>query len=99
VITAPPNQQVVVNSSSATFVCVSIGVFPQHQISWSFIDSNGREAEISQTQDSDKYSINRESGTLTIVNATFEDRGTYKCNASNELGYVEESANLTVQGD
>jgi hypothetical protein len=33
------------------------------------------------------------------VNATFEDRGTYKCNASNELGYVEASANLTVQGD
>ncbi len=94
-ITAPPNQQVVINSSNATFVCVSIRVFPQHHISWSFIDSNGREAEISQTQDSD----NNESDTLTIVNATFEDRGTYKCNASNELGYVEASANLTVQGD
>ena len=106
-ITAPPNPQVVINNSNAIFMCVSLRVFPQHQISWVFIDSSGRETEIIQTQNSDnssKYIINRETGTtrfgtLMIMNATFEDRGIYTCNASNDIGYTEASANLTVQGD
>ena len=107
VISVPPNHQAVINNHDATFMCVSLRVFPQYQIAWTFTDSNGRETEIIQTQDSNdstKYSINRETGTtrfgtLTIVNVTFGDRGTYRCNASNEIGYTEASANLTVQGD
>ena len=103
-ITVPPNQLNIINNSNATFTCVSLRVFPQHHIVWTFSDSNGREIEIIHTQDggnSSKYSINHESGTtiLTIVNATFEDRGTYSCNASNEVGQAEASANLTVQGN
>lgn len=106
-ITVPPNQLIIINNSNAIFTCVSLRVFPQHHIAWTFIDSSGREIEIIHTQDGDnssKYSINRESGTtrfgtLTIVNATFEDRGIYSCNASNEVGQAEASANLTVQGN
>ena len=106
-ILVPPNHQVVINNSDAMFVCVSLVVFPQYQISWVFINHNERETEIIQTQgsgNSSKYRINRESGTtrfgtLTIVNATFGDRGTYRCNASNEIGYAEASANLIVQGN
>ena len=105
-ISVPPNSQVAVNSSDTMFMCIFLRVFPQYQITWTFINSKGREVEIIQTQgssNSSKYSINRDSetsrfGTLTIVNATFADRGTYRCNASNEIGYAEASANLTVQG-
>jgi hypothetical protein len=89
-------------------MCTSLRVYPRHQVSWLFTDSNGKEMELIQTHiddsgDSSKYTINRESettsfGTLTIVNATFEDQGTYKCNASNEIGHAEASANLTIQG-
>ena len=107
-IIAPPSHQVVLSNSDAVFMCISLRVYPQHQISWTFIDSNGTEIEIIQAQESgnsSKYTvINRELGTtrydtLTIANATFEDRGIYTCDASNEMGYTEASANLTVQGD
>ena len=103
----PPNHQVVINNSNATFMCASIRVFPQHEVSWIFTNSNGEEKVITQTQDSgnsSKYSINREPratkfGALTIVDATFEDRGTYSCNTSNDIGYTVASANLTIQGE
>ena len=53
--------------------------------------------------DTDKYRINRANGTsnfgtLTVVNVNFEDRGTYSCNASNEIGFVGASTTLTVHG-
>ena len=105
----PPYPQVAISNSNITFTCASLKVFPKHHVSWIFINSSGKEMKLIQTHahdhssDTSKYSINRESGstrfgTLTIVNATFADRGTYKCNASNEIGYAEASANLTIQG-
>ena len=105
-IMSPPNPQVVNSNEDITFMCVSLRVFPQHQVSWVFTNSSGKEMELIQTHDSgnsSKYGINRESGTtkfgtLTILNVTFEDRGIYTCNASSDIGYTETSANLTVQG-
>ena len=108
-IIGPPYPQVAISNSNITFTCASLKVFPKHQVSWIFINSSGKEMKLIQTHahdhgsDASKYSINRESetsrfGTLTIVNATFADQGTYRCNASNEMGYTEASANLTIQG-
>ena len=50
-----------------------------------------------------KYRINRERstmdfGSLTVLNVRFSDRGTYRCNASNDVGSVTASADLTVHG-
>ena len=80
-IMSPPNPQVVNSNEDITFMCVSLRVFPQHQVSWVFTNSSGKEMELIQTHDSSnssKYGINRESGTtkfgtLTILNVTFED--------------------------
>ena len=108
-IIIPPNPQVVISNGNVTFICASLRVFPQHQVSWIFINNSGKSLELIQTQthdtgNSNKYSIDdRKYGTtrfgaLTVINVTYEDQGTYRCNASNEIGYSEASANLTIQG-
>ena len=53
--------------------------------------------------DTTKYRINRANGLvtfgmLTVVNVNFDDRGTYSCNVSNEIGFAVASATLTVHG-
>lgn len=107
-IISSPSHQVAISNSNISFMCTSLRVYPQHQVSWLFTNSSGIEMVLIQTRnndsgDSSKHSINREYGatrfgTLTIVNVTLEDQGTYKCNASNEIGHAEVSANLTIQG-
>ena len=89
------------------FECTALAE-PEHQIAWSFTDSNGvtmdRIISTSEVSSSSKYSINsnRNDGTLfgalTVNSVVFEDHGTYSCLAQNDLGDEVAETNLTVHG-
>ena len=89
------------------FACSAIAD-PEHNVQWSFTDSDGVIADKIATTDieapgSSKYSIDRlrtaTFGQLTVNNVTYEDRGVYTCRAENEIGFEDDSANLTVHGE
>ena len=99
-IIGPPVDQFVINDgSSAVFSCDALAE-PNHNVSWTFVDSSGAIIDINDTI---KYSIvsNRNDsrfGELTVMNVTYEDRGVYTCTAVNNIGAVNAFANLTVHG-
>ena len=101
----PADHSTINNGSSVDFRCYALAS-PEHQVSWTFINPSGvRMLIISTTDmmDTAKYRINRGSamdfGSLTVLDVRFSDRGTYSCNASNNIGSVTAEANLTVQGE
>ena len=55
--------------------------------------------------DTAKYRINShrsiamDFGSLTVLDVHFSDRGTYSCNASNDIAFVTVEADLTVYGE
>ena len=57
------------------------------------------------TEDTAKYRINRDRGSgmdfgsLTVLDVRFSDHGTYRCNASNSIGFVTREADLMVHGE
>ncbi len=100
IVGGPQDQFEVNNGSSALFSCVTLA-FPQHTITWSFTTSNNSTVDINN---SPKYSINNvrngsSFGELTVYNVSFEDRGTYRCAATNTIGSEDQEANLTVHGE
>ena len=105
-ISVPPEDQFAINNgSSAVFTCGALAI-PPHQVYWTFTDSNGVETPIVNTLDgtnTSKHQINNMSdttdfGSLTITDIRFEDRGTYACNATNDIGSDVANASLTVHG-
>ena len=101
VIVAPPMDEFTIDDgSSAVFECDALAD-PQHTISWTFTNVSGI---VTAVNDSSKYSIvtNRNTtrfGELTVMNVVYEDRGVYTCTATNRIGSVTASANLTVHGE
>ena len=99
------DQFIINNGSSAVFTCGALA-FPEHNIFWAFTNFNGTEEAIISTEtigSSSKYAIvtersNSRFGELTVMNVEFGDRGVYTCSATNGIGTVMASANLTVHG-
>ena len=98
----PPSDQFVINDgSSAVFLCDALAD-PEHTISWTFTNISGVVTDI--VSDGSKYSVVSDSSTtrfgeLTVMNVDYEDRGVYTCTATNSIGSVTASANLTVHGE
>ena len=70
----PPSQLVASKGSAVLLPCVVEG-YPRPRISWSV---NG-----TIISDSDKYSVDKDTGELTVKDATVEDEGEYQCRATN----------------
>ena len=92
--------QFTIKRSSAVFECDALAD-PDHTISWTFSNISG---EATAVNDSSKYFIvtNRSTtrfGELTVINVVYEDRGVYTCTATNRIGSVTASANLTIHGE
>ena len=108
IVGGPSDQFVINDGSNAVFACSAIAD-PEHSVQWSFTDSDGVIADKFAATDiedpgNSKYSINRlrngaAFGQLTVNNVTFEDHGVYTCRAENEIGFEDDSANLTVHGE
>ena len=87
------------------FTCGALAI-PPHQIYWTFTNTDGVETPVISTVDgmnSSKYQINSANGTmgfgtLTVADVRYEDRGTYACNATNDIGSDFANATLTVHG-
>ena len=93
--------QFTIERSSAVFECDALAD-PDHTISWTFSNISGEATAVSN--DSSKYFIvtNRSTtrfGELKVMNVVYEDRGVYTCTATNSIGNVTASANLTVHGE
>jgi len=80
----PPKQKVVSKGSDVSLSCEVEG-YPNPSISWTL---NG-----TVIRDSDKYTVDKDTGELTLKQATVEDEGEYKCTASN---HGEDSAKGTL---
>ena len=89
------------------FVCEAFA-FPEHNVEWIFIESDGTALPIISTadgEDTEKHSVNRNRdprngfGVLTVIDVQYEDRGTYSCMAVNDIGEDMAAANLTVHGE
>jgi netrin-G3 ligand len=95
-----PMDATIINTNDATFDCLAVAD-PYHHIYWTF---DGQ--PLANTRDkiniTTKYSLNSDNtslteyGKLTIYNVTYDDRGTYECNATNYVGNVIADAVLTV---
>ncbi len=91
------------NDLHVTFSCVAIA-YPEHNISWSYEDANGNIMNniiTTSSMNTFKYQILAERmnfGQLRVLNVVYNDRGTYTCTATNTVGSVVDSGNLTVQG-
>ena len=105
-IRAAPQGSVTIDGQDAVFICSALAS-PEHNIFWEFTPDEGNTTNIINTEDmsnSTKYSIGRSRsdtqlfGQLTVNNVQFEDRGTYRCTAENDLGDVNATASLTVHG-
>ena len=94
------------NGSSAVFQCEASAV-PEHDVFWTFTNSDGSTLSIISTTESDtnKYQVNRtrgigaEFGELTVFDVQYGDRGRYTCTAMNSLGTDIANASLTVHGE
>ena len=94
------------NGSSAVFQCEASAV-PEHDVFWTFTNSDGSTLSIISTteSDTDKYQIKRMRGIgagfgeLTVLDVQYEDRGRYTCTAMNSLGTDISNASLTVHGE
>ena len=106
-IFVPPVDQFEINNgSSAVFQCEASAV-PDHDVFWTFTNSDGSTLFIISTteNDTDKYQIKRMRGIgagfgeLTVLDVQYEDRGRYTCTAMNSIGTDVSDANLTVHGE
>ena len=96
-----------INGSSAVFQCEASAV-PEHDVFWTFTNSNGNTLSIISTagSDTDKYQVKRMMrrigagfGELTVLDVQYEDRGRYTCTAMNSVGSDVSNASLTVHGE
>ena len=94
------------NGSSAVFQCEASAV-PEHDVFWTFTNSDGITLSIISTteNDTDKYQLNRVRGIgagfgeLAVFDVQYRDRGRYTCTAMNSIGSDVSDANLTVHGE
>ena len=104
-ITMPPLTQAVNLSTNVTFICVA-NAKPRATIQWAKsgnVLSNTTSIRISTmtmgnctlTDPPEQCVI---SSKLEIINAQPPDDGIYTCNATNEAGYLEKNATLSVDG-
>ena len=107
IIFVPPVDQFEINNgSSAVFQCEASAV-PEHDVFWTFTNSDGSTLSIISTagSDTDKYQIKQMRGIgagfgeLTVLDVQYEDRGSYTCIAMNSIGTDVSDANLTVHGE
>ena len=104
-ITVPPLTQTVNSSTNVNFVCVA-NAKPRATIQWAKsgnVLSNTTTIRISSITvgnctitDPPEQCVT--SSKLEIINAQLPDHGTYTCNATNEAGYLEKNATLSVDG-
>ena len=81
------------------FMCGVQG-FPGHEIHWNFTNNLGKTVVIADRNGVTRNQYQLESsGQLTITNVQYSDRGKYICTATNRIGKVSASANLTVHGN
>ena len=67
--------------------------------SWSFTPANSTEAiQLSRDLDS-RYSVDPDSGALTVQEVSFEDIGQYRCSASNEAGSDSQIFSVDVESE
>ena len=106
-IFVPPVDQFEINNgSSAVFQCEASAV-PEHDVFWTFTNSDGITLSIISTteSDTDKYQVKRMRrigagfGELTVLDVQYEDRGRYTCTAMNSIGSDVSNASLTVHGE
>ena len=106
-IFVPPVDQFEINNdSSAVFQCEASAV-PEHDVFWTFTNSDGSTLSIISTagSDTDKYQVKQMRGIgagfgeLTVLDVQYEDRGRYTCTAMNSLGTDISNASLTVHGE
>ena len=106
IFVSPVDQFEINNGSSAVFQCEASAV-PEHDVFWTFTNSDGSTLSIISTAgiDTDKYQIKQMRGIgagfgeLTVLDVQYEDRGTYTCTAMNSIGTDVSDANLTVHGE
>ena len=107
IIFVPPVDQFEINNgSSAVFQCEASAV-PEHDVFWTFTNSDGSTLSIISTteSDTDKYQIKRMRGIgagfgeLTVLDVQYGDRGSYTCTAMNSVGSDVSNASLTVHGE
>ena len=95
-----------INGSSAVFRCEASAV-PEHNVFWTFTNSDGSTLSIISTteSDTDKYQVKRMRrigagfGELTVLDVQYRDRGRYTCTAVNSVGSDIANASLTVHGE
>ena len=106
-IFVPPVDQFEINNgSSAVFQCEASAV-PEHDVFWTFTNSDGSTLSIISTteNDTDNYQIKwmrgigAGFGELTVLDVQYGDRGRYTCTAMNSVGSDVSDASLTVHGE
>ena len=85
------------NEETAVFTCQATGK-PVPLIEWYFNDIKVDEINSTNYILSSPISGDYILSTLIILNATWLDKGTYTCNASNVAGSVTSSGQLTING-
>ena len=104
-IITPPVTQTVMSSSNVTFICAASSK-PQLKIHWrkngNILANNSKIIITNHTRGSCAITDPPEqcvvSSTLEISNAQSPDSGIITCIATNEVGYLERSATLSVDG-
>ena len=111
VITTHPSNRLVETLSNVTLYCTTLAK-PQASIEW--INNGKTLTNMSDDCNITKIRVTRStkgscmitdplsecesSSTLEILNTKPDDSGNYICNVSNEAGYVETNAHLSVDG-
>ena len=105
-ITTGASDITVLVNSDATFTCIFETNPTPFEYDWQFTNSTGTTVRLIND---DKYVIQSSSGdnsfttTLTVTSATYDDRGTYSCGATNIANNVEYTnsgtASLIVYGE
>lgn len=104
-IITQPLTQIVKSSSNVTFLCVA-SAKPRAKIQWinrgTILTNSSKILIANKTKGSclitDPIDQCETTSILEIFNTQPPDNGNYTCNATNEVGYVEKSATLSIDG-
>ena len=90
VITVPPSNRLQLEGRDVIFECEAVSE-PLYSVSWQF-------NETLLSNSTDEYSVDENSGQLTVFRVALIDTGEYTCIVENIHGNDSASATLTVQG-